>query len=148
MIIIVQAAVHRRNPGQGTCRARGKGSGTQFGDLEVRDSQESAVRQETGAGRPGKGVVRNRAGLLRPKPEDPDWEATGGMGFSQVGAATAVRFGGGAYRNLGPSWQGRRFGNPGPGLQDPHLAGFQGSGDIRPRSAHDLTLSSFRSSRH
>lgn len=104
--------------------------------------------QETGAGRPGKGVVRNRAGLLRPKPEDPDWEATGGMGFSQVGAATAVRFGGGAYRNLGPSWQGRRFGNPGPGLQDPHLAGFQGSGDIRPRSAHDLTLSSFRSSRH
>lgn len=61
-----------------------------------------------------------------------DWA---GQMFRRVGVAIAVRLGGGADRNLGPSGTGRGFGNPGLGLWDPLLAGYRGRGDLRPSSA-------------
>lgn len=148
MIITVQAAVHRRDPEQSICRAQGKGTGTQFGDLEVRDSQRAESVRRSEREDPEKAWSETGRVYCAPNRKTRIGKRRGGTDFSQVGVATAVRFGGGAYRNLGPSWQERRFGNRGPGLQDPHLAGFQGSGDIRPRSAHDLPLSSFHPSRH
>lgn len=70
---------------------------------------KGAELMETGAGRPGKGVVRTRAGLLRPTPEDPDWEATGrDRGLAKWAWPLRCGLGAGPIGTWGPA--GRRKG--------------------------------------
>ncbi|KAK7797575.1 hypothetical protein U0070_005256 [Myodes glareolus] len=71
----------------------------------LKKTKSVAGEGDTGTGTPGRG------GAYCPYRKTRIGKQLGGPDLSRVGVATAVRFGGGTCRNLGPSWKGKGLKN-------------------------------------
>lgn len=104
-----------------------------------RAAPEGAVRQARSGRRaltPGRGGACGGAGGAFGARE-PGQETRPGLGAARgrvYGVGVTMRWGlGRGLKGHGPSWRGEGFGGTGPGLEEPHLAGFRrGGGSIRP----------------